>query len=97
MLDMITDFIDYVRRGKQYQVVLLVSEADADLARSIQMAIIEDGMACRVEHGVDSVAFGQDVTEVAPGQMVIATLYHGHILAKPSITRRVLKFQMEAA
>jgi len=93
MPGMITGFIDYLRHGKTSQIVLAAAKEDADMARAIQMAIIEDGMSCRVEHGVDSVTFGLDVTEVKPGQMVIATLYQGHIFTGPSISRRILRFQ----
>ena len=95
MLGMITDFIDYVRRGNIEQIVVAASKEDAELARSIQSSIIEEGASCRIEHAAAKAIFDGDEVEIRPGTIVIVTLYEGHVFKKPSILNQVFNFETE--
>ena len=96
MLDMITDFIDYVRRGKIDQILVAASREDAEIARVVQNSIIEQGDSCRIVHQAEKVEFDNgEVVEIVPGTVVITTIYEGHLFTPSTVVSQVVKFQME--
>ena len=96
MIETITDIIDsvvdYIVHGKIESMIIATSDADRDMALSVQQSIISGGTSCRVI-SADSITIGEGkVIDIHPGQIAFTSEYSGHLFVRPHLTTTVATF-----
>ena len=88
LTDIIDSVIDYIAHGRVEGMIIFASDADRDMALSVQQSVIADGTSCRII-SAESITVDEEVIDICKGKMAMTTEYSGHLFVRPHLTTAI--------